>query len=425
MIDISLENEKPLYAFLVGRAESKQEDNLEELTSLIDTAGFTPCGKIILKRNEPSPKFGIGSGKAKDIINDAKNLDAEFIIFDFEISPSHQRNWEKESGLTCLDRQEVIIQIFAQRALTKEAVLQVELARLEYSLPRLMHTYEALSRQRGGRYGTKGSGETQLELDRRSILERIAHIKKELILVRKNRATQRKQRERTPIPSCAIVGYTNVGKSSLLNTMTGAAVLAENKLFATLDPTTRKYNLPSGKSILLTDTVGFIKKLPHNLVDAFYATLEEAAFSEVLLLVLDASAPDIELQLETTFKVLKEIDAEDHQKIIVFNKTDSIDSFKKTSVLTQYPNSIFVSAHTKEGIEELALAIEEALSGEESEYKIPTKRSDLVAYAHRDGIVLSLNYVDDFIFLKAKAKGKLASSLESYKINKPHEIKEL
>ena len=212
MIDLEAEGSRPRRALLVGRTEDKalsDHDALRELSSLVKTAGLTVAGTIVLRRNEPSAKFGMGSGKAEEISLQAQELDADEIVFDFEISPTQQRNWDSLTGKTCLDRQEVIIRIFAARAITREAVLQVELARMEYSLPRLTHAHEYLSRQRGGAFGNKGSGETQLELDRRGVMNRIALVKKELKAVRKDRATMRKRRERVPVPSCAIVGYTN------------------------------------------------------------------------------------------------------------------------------------------------------------------------------------------------------------------------
>lgn len=420
MIDIEEENRKPVSVYLVGRCEDRavsDRDVLRELSSLAETAGLTPAGGTVLRRYEPSPKFGMGAGKASELIESAKSADAEQIVFDFEITPSQQRNWEKESGLTCLDRQEVIIKIFAARALTREAVLQVELARLEYSLPRLAHTYEALSRQRGGRYGTKGSGETQLELDRRSVMNRIALIKSELKTVRSERATQRKRRERVPVPSCAIVGYTNVGKSSLLNALTGAGVLSEDKLFATLDPTTRRFALPTGRTILLTDTVGFIRNLPHSLVDAFHATLEEAAFADAVLLVLDASDPDIEQHLATTRQVLSEVGADVRPQLLVVNKCDKIDQFERARLASLYPGAVFISARTREGFDEFVEKVESLVSGDEKTYRLPLDRQDLVAFAHREGSVLEVSWEDSCIKLRAKVSGKLASSLEPFAVS--------
>ncbi|HNY21174.1 MAG TPA: GTPase HflX [Treponemataceae bacterium] len=417
MIDLEGESNKPILALLVGKTDDKamtDADCVRELSSLAETAGLTVAGTVVLRRFEPAPKFGMGTGKAAEIAALAKELEAEQIVFDFEISPTQQRNWDELSGITCLDRQELIIRIFAGRARTREAVLQVELARLEYSLPRLAHTYTALSRQRGGRYGTKGSGETQLELDRRTVLDRISLIKKDLVVVRRDRATQRKRRERVPVPSCAIVGYTNVGKSSLLNALTGAGVLSEDKLFATLDPTTRRFNLPTGRPILLTDTVGFIRNLPHGLIDAFHATLEEAAFADAILLVLDASDPEIAMQLNTTREVLGEVGAGDRPVMLVLNKMDLVDDFTRARLVSEYSDAVPISAQTKEGFEEFVKRIDILLSGDERRYLLPPSRSDLVAFAHREGSVLEVRYLDDAIELRARTSGKLAVALEEF-----------
>jgi len=423
MIELKVEEQKPIRAYLVGRADDQHDKNkedlsiLHEISSLAETAHLVPVGGLVLRRNEPAPKFGIGSGKAHEIIQKAQELEADQLIFDFEISPTQQRNWEKESKITCIDRHELIITIFAQRAMTREAVLQVELARLQYTLPRLAHTYEALSRQRGGRYGTKGAGETQLELDRRTILQRIALLKKELIAVRKERATQRKRRERIPVPTCAIVGYTNVGKSSLLNALTGAGVLSEDKLFATLDPTTRRFILPTGKKILLTDTVGFIRNLPHSLIDAFRATLEEAAFSDAVLVLLDASEPDIENHLETSKKVLAEIGVNESSIFYVFNKCDKITPFTRSSLETAHPQVLFVSAVTREGFPLLIQKLEKILSGNELTCAIPHDRQDLISLAHREASIIKIEYQEDYIFLCVKAGEKLARALEPFIIS--------
>lgn len=417
MIDVEKESTKPEYAILVGRTDDRllsDEDVVRELASLAETAGLTVAGSLVLRRNEPAPKFGMGSGKASEIAAFAREHDAEQIVFDFEISPTQQRNWEEMTKVTCLDRQEIIIRIFGNRAITREAVLQVELAKLEYSLPRLAHTYEALSRQRGGRYGTKGSGETQLELDKRAIMTKIAMIKKELQVVRTDRATRRKRRDSIPMPSCAIVGYTNVGKSSLLNALTGAGVLSEDKLFATLDPTTRRFNLPTGRTILLTDTVGFIKNLPHSLVDAFHATLEEAALANAVLIVLDAADPEIAVQLRTTNEVLAEVEVSEQPAILILNKIDRLDEFSRARLRAEYPEAVMISARTQEGFDEFIKRMDALLSGDEHRYRLPASRSDLVAFAHREGSVIDITYEDDAIVLTARTSGRLAAVLGEF-----------
>ena len=339
MVEVQQEEEKKARALLIGAPNkgkgSKPDAKPEELEGLVKTLGMETAGIIVLNRIEPTPAYGIGTGKTKEIAAKAKELFADCIIFDWEIDPTKQRNWEKLCSIPVFDRNEVILRIFASRAQTKEAVLQVELARLTYSLPRLSHMYGDLARQRGGSYGSKGSGETQLELDRRQTEDKIVQIKKELEQVTQTRRTQRKQRERNSFRNCALVGYTNAGKSSLLNALTGADVFVENKLFATLDPTTRKFSLGEGSTILLTDTVGFISNLPHTLINAFRSTLEEASFADLLLIVVDASDPECRKQYEQVIKVLGEIGADKIPRLVLLNKWDAVKSYcpgKKTGM---------------------------------------------------------------------------------------------
>lgn len=420
MIELEKESTKPVYAIIVGRTEDRNlsdENVVHEMASLADTAGLVVAGSIVLRRFDPSPKFGMGSGKAEEIAAYAKECDAEQIVFDFEITPTQQRNWEELTKITCVDRQEIIIRIFGNRAITREAVLQVELAKLEYSLPRLAHTYEALSRQRGGRYGTKGSGETQLELDKRAVMNKIALMKKELVTIRTDRANRRKRRELSAAPSCAIVGYTNVGKSSLLNALTGAGVLSEDKLFATLDPTTRRYNLPTGMAIMLTDTVGFIKNLPHSLVDAFHATLEEASLADAVLIVLDASDSEIAVQHKTTLEVLSEVGASTQPSLLILNKIDRLDEDSRAKLRLEYPDAIMISSKTQEGFSDLTQHLDALLSGKEHLYRLPASRGDLVAFAHREGSVLDVQYEDSVILLRARTSGRLEAALSEYEWN--------
>ena len=384
LIDLEAEENKPVRAFLVGKAASgsfaantpisaesatlSHSSALAELKGLVDTLGLEIAGEHILTNIRPHPRYGIGTGTAEAIAAQASEQQADCIIFDFEISPTHQRNWEKLASIPVFDRHEVILRIFAQRARTKEAVLQVELAKLAYSLPRLAHTYGDMARQRGGSYGAKGAGETKLELDRRAVQEKMHRIKKELEKVRKNRATNRKKRDKAALPSCAIVGYTNAGKSSLLNALTGADVLVENKLFATLDPTTKRLYLGGNSAgtdnvaVLLTDTVGFIDGLPHNLVDAFKSTLEEAALADLLLIVLDASDPAVTEQYKTVLQVLTEIHADTVPSLILLNKTDLVVEDALLSRLKQvFPDSIPISVKNKTGFTELKDAIAKKL----------------------------------------------------------------
>jgi len=280
--------------FLVGVASDdlrkpEARELLDELHGLAQTLGLETVGEVLIQLREATPSLLVGTGKAEELAAAANEAEASSIIFDHTLSPVQQRNWEKLSSKKVYDRAELIIKIFASRALTKEASLQVELAQLQYALPRLAHSYDDLMRQRGGRYGTKGSGEQKIELDRREIERRIHEIKDELEAVRKERSVQRRRRERAGVPRAAIVGYTNAGKSSLLNALTAASVNAENKLFATLDPTTRRLLFAQGQTLLLTDTVGFIRNLPHGLVEAFRSTLEEASQADLLIHVADAA----------------------------------------------------------------------------------------------------------------------------------------
>ncbi|RQW03898.1 MAG: GTPase HflX, partial [Calditrichaeota bacterium] len=301
-------------AFLVGINEQQEEladsnYHLEELHNLVDTMGIEPVSSIMVKLREKNSRYLIGKGKMEEIGEMAEECRADLIIFDCQLSPSQQRNLEQYYNIAVIDRQEVIIDIFADRASTKEAVLQVALARMKYSLPRLTRAWTHLSKQKGGVRGTRGKGETQLESDRRLVMNRITTLKKELEKVKKNRDVQRKKRLERPVPSISIVGYTNAGKSSLLNLLSDADVLTEDKLFATLDPTTRKIKLEGGREIILTDTVGFIRKLPHDLVDAFKSTLEEAVHADIILHVVDVSNHEYEDHIKVTEEVLADLGA--------------------------------------------------------------------------------------------------------------------
>ncbi len=413
MIEIEEEQNQKIKALLIGQPEVP----LAELEGLCKTLGIETVRSVNLTRYEPSPAYGIGSGKAQELCALAKGLQADAIIFDYILEPRKQRNWEKLSKLAVFDRQEVILRIFSARAQTKEAVLQVQLAKLEYSLPRLAHMYGDFARQRGGNYGSKGSGETQLELDQRQVRDKIALVKKELSQVVLDRQTQRKKRDRTPCPSCAIVGYTNAGKSTLLNALTGAEVFVEDKLFATLDPTTRRLNLKEGGSILLTDTVGFISNLPHSLVNAFKSTLEEAKNADLQLLVLDSGDPNVFEQYKTVVYVLEEIKADKVKRIIVLNKTDSLEAESPQAVrlYAEFSNAVKISALNHDGFEQLTQKICDSLLGKVQNLIIPTEKHTLLNDIRKNGILLTEEWLTDGIHVKARIGQKFSVSQEEQK----------
>ena len=360
---------KPARAFLTGvwhNATDKltAESLTAELRGLAESLGLEIAGEEIVHLRQIQSAFGVGKGKAREIAQQCADIKADCVIVDWDLSPSQQRNWETLAGISVLDRRELIIQIFAARARTKEAALQVELARLKFSLPRLTHKYIDLARQRGGSYGAKGSGETKFETDRRIVKERISRLEKEIELVRTQRSVQRKKRQKENLPVCALVGYTNSGKSSLLNALTNADVLAEDKLFATLDTTSRRAGMAhnddgSGSGqIILIDTVGFIRRLPHDLISAFRGTLEELQFASLLVIVLDSSAPDAPAHYHTTMTVLAELGQESKPIITALNKIDAgVSAETLTNLAALCPNALPVSAKTGEGLQALLEAM--------------------------------------------------------------------
>jgi GTP-binding protein HflX len=408
--------EKPKRAFLVGiRDKHTEAESLQELAGLADTLGLEIIAQETVYIRERHPKFGMGTGKAAEIAEKAAALEADCLIFDGELSPAQQRNWETLTGISTADRQELIIQIFASRAKTKEAELQVALAELSYSLPRLHHKYIDLARQRGGRYGSKGTGETKLETDRRLVEKRIVVLEQELAEVRKNREVQRKKRKRQGIPVCALVGYTNAGKSSLLNAMTNANAFVEDKRFATLDTATRQLEMGKGRPLLLIDTVGFIRRLPHALVDAFRSTLEELTYADLLIHVLDASDLDLDRYFETTQSVLRELGADRLPMITALNKIDRLSSPEiLESLQKRYTDSIPISAKEHRGMEALIQRIEDILSGEITRFRFPLDRQDISSLLHRSGIVFSEQYEDTFIEMETRVETKVREMLKEY-----------
>jgi GTP-binding protein HflX len=395
-------------AFLVGVQTEKMEDGegaelLLELKELVENLRIMVTRTTLVNLRRPTPGLLLGSGKAEELVAQAKADGADVIVFDESLSPAQQRNWEELSGLAVIDRQEVILEIFADRAHTREAILQVALARMEYSLPRLTRAWTHLSRQRGkGAMG--GEGETQLEVDRRIVRDRIAHLKRELANVVQQRDVQRRKRQRVPVPSCAIVGYTNAGKSTLLNSLTGAQVLAANKLFATLDPTTRHLTLRGNQKMLVTDTVGFIRRLPHGLVEAFKATLEEVVVADFLIHVLDVSNPHVEHHHATTLAVLGELGATDSTIVTVFNKVDAATPEAMLRAKRLAPDALFVSAVTRQGLDELETRCLELIAEahESTDLIVPHDRYDVIARLHSVGHVQSEELQDDGVHLRGR-----------------------
>ncbi len=406
MVEVEKEETEVPRALLVG----EPGNDLRELKGLVQTLGLDIVQRLTLNRMEVHPQYGIGTGKAKEIAELAKQINVDCIIFDFNIEPRKQRNWEELTGLSCFDRQEVIIKIFAQRATTKEATLQVELARLSYMKPRLAHAKNDFSRQRGGAFGAKGSGETQLELDQRLISSKITQIKHDLAEIELNRKTQRKQREKNP--TCALVGYTNAGKSSLLNALTGAGAYVKDQLFATLDPLTKKLPLNDSAGVLITDTVGFINNLPHHLIDAFKSTLEEAVYADLLLIVLDASDPDAQNHYETVCHVLEEIGANKNPRLVLLNKIDKAEDEQVAATYRalrlKFPDAISVSAKEEKGFIELKDKITELLYGEVGEYVIPVSQVVLINELRKAGCIQKEEWLDDGVHITARTVGRLA-----------------
>jgi GTP-binding protein HflX len=421
MFEIRERPEQVERAFLIGVHESRRDEEaaralLVELEELVTTLGIGIVESNLVRAPQHNARYLMGTGKAAEMIERARALECDCIIFDNNLTPSQQRAWEKDSDLTVIDREEVILDIFARRASTREARLQVDLARMQYALPRMARMWTHLDRQGGGAGGGKGGGgaargegEKQIEVDKRLARDRITKVKEELEEVRRIRATQRKERVDNGLPVAAIVGYTNAGKSSLLNKLTGADVLAEDKLFATLDTTTRRIVLPDNQELLLTDTVGFVRNLPHRLVEAFKATLEESTLADFLIHVVDASSPEAEIHYRTTLAVLGELGAADKRMLVVLNKIDLLGEEDLRRLATIFPDAIPVSVREGTGIERLLGEIHDILRDRvaRKHYRIPPARGDLLARLHAEGKVLTLDYDDDVAVVTAIVPKKL------------------
>lgn len=422
MFDLEENRKKVQNALLVGIQQPKmtrQESEylLEELTELTCNLDIPIGERMIVNLRKPTPAFLVGKGKLEEIIDLVHEKNIDVIIFDEELSPAQQRNWERESKICVIDRQEIIIDIFSERAHTKEASLQVSLARMEYSLPRLTRAWTHLSRQRGGGTGARGQGETQLEADRRMINDRISNVKKELKEVIKHRLVQRSKRLRKPVPTVSIVGYTNAGKSSLLNSLTHSDALAADKLFATLDPTTRRLDLDNSQHVLLTDTVGFVRRLPHRLVDAFKATLEEAVVADLLIHLIDVSNPEFETHFETTKKVLEEIGADKNPTLIVFNKVDLLEDTETIDrLILLHEDALFISASSGEGLQALKDIISDRLNAQLRSTKliIPHDRYDIISKLHTSGGIRHQTTEDNGVHIEGLFSESLKGILKPF-----------
>ncbi len=416
------EKEKALLVSLitdkVKKSGSDPQHSVEELASLSDTAGVEVIDTIMQNLDVPDKKFFVGKGKAQEIRSLAEETGATTAIFDQELSGAQVRNLEEVLDMKIIDRTQLILDIFAGRAKTREGILQVELAQLSYLLPRLSGHGKNLSRLGGG-IGTRGPGETKLETDRRHIRDRITELKRQLETVTAHRNLHRERRRKTGAVQVALVGYTNAGKSTLLRQLTEADVLVEDKLFATLDPTSRSLILPSGKEIIITDTVGFIQNLPHDLVAAFRSTLEEAGEADLLLHVVDTSSPMRVRQQKVVEEVLQELGAGGKPTLLVYNKID-LSSEETLSMLTGGPDTIRLNAFVEQDMTRLREAIEDRILGDVAQFRIPASRGDLAALVYRVGEVVEQETEDDWLLLTVRLNPadmeKTGRALETYRV---------
>ena len=411
-----------LVALHRGRTTAHEvEASLDELELLADTMGAEAVARVVQRRSEPDVATFVGRGKLDELKGIVGAMDADAVIFDDELSPAQQRNLEEKLQVVVLDRTIVILNIFAEHATSREGKAQVELAQYGYLLPRLRGWGKALSRIGGGAGPMRGPGETQLEVDRRKIMRRITKLRRDLKDFERTRQVKSSERERHGVPVVALVGYTNAGKSTLMNQLTGANVLVADQLFATLDTTARKLGLPDQRDIVLMDTVGFVKKLPTQLVEAFKSTLEEALRADLLLHVVDASHPEAEAQILAVDRVLGEIGADTVGRLLVFNKADAADSDELRGMLKTFPDALAVSAVTGEGVPALLQRVGERLpqSRRVLEALVPYRRSDLVARVHREGEVLKEEHRDEGTYLVANLDRDLAEALREFAENDP------
>ncbi|HET7013539.1 MAG TPA: GTPase HflX [Streptosporangiaceae bacterium] len=402
--------------------QANAENSLRELALLAETAGSEVLDGLIQRRGRPDASTYVGAGKARELAELVTATGADTVICDGELTPGQLRQLEGVVKVKVVDRTALILDIFAQHAKSKEGKAQVELAQMQYMLPRLRGWGESLSRQAGGRVaggggiGTRGPGETKIETDRRRIRTRIAKLRREIAELSVGREVKRGQRRRHEVPSVAIAGYTNAGKSSLLNRLTGAQVLVDNSLFATLDPAVRRAKLPSGTAFTLTDTVGFVRHLPHQLVDAFRSTLEEVTDADLILHVVDSSDADPRSQIAAVREVLAEIGAREVPELVVFNKSDAADPILLKGLQLAEPHSMVVSARTGDGLPELMAEIERLLPRPTIEVSVllPYARGDLLARAHREGEIISVEHTDAGTALTVRVQPALANELDRF-----------
>lgn len=407
------------------------EKELDELARLLDTAGGEEVARLVQNKETPDPRTVIGSGKIWELSELCRNNGVKLVVFDAELSPSQIRNIEDDLGddISVIDRSMLILDIFALHATTGEGKLQVELAQLRYTAPRLIGKGTQLSRLGGG-IGTRGPGESKLESDRRHMKRRIVALESELAELEKNRMTMRASRDKSQIPQIAIVGYTNAGKSTLLNTLTDAGILAENKLFATLDPTTRKLKLPCGETVLLTDTVGFIRKLPHHLVKAFKSTLDEAVYADILMIVIDAHDDEARAQLEVTESLLAELGAAGKPTIYVYNKCDLGISSELPSYIAnnEDPNRVVcaISAKSGQGIDTLLEKVEDIIHQGKSKvtFVIPNSEQGALNILYKNATVESVDYGYEGVTVVATVDQKVRGMLKKYDVNRPSDVEE-
>jgi len=408
-------------AVLVGIDPDGEESSLDELAALADTAGAEVVARLIQPREAPDPATFIGKGKLRELHDLIHGADAGLVIFDQELTPGQLRHLEQELGVKVVDRTALILDIFALHAATREGKLQVELAQLNYLLPRLRGWGEAMSRMGGGIGTRRGPGETKMEVDRRRIRQRIARLRREIQDVARSREVKRARRTKSRVPQVAIAGYTNAGKSTVLNALTRADALVADQLFATLDPTVRRLRLPGGRAATLSDTVGFVSKLPHDLVEAFRSTLEEVARADLVLHVADAAAPDVEGQVAAVREVLAEIGAGDVPEVLALNKDDLLSEVERARVERRFPAGTFVSALAGEGLETLLERVDEAVPSPPLEVRalVPYARQEVVARLHREAEVLAHEPGEEGTLVDARVREDQLPWIEPFLVRRP------